>query len=73
MMNKMLVDTSGFFSLYDEADEYHRLAVSLYDAAAKRPTTNYVLAEYTALAQARDVPRREIIKFSNRCGEFPNL
>ena len=66
MMNKILVDTSGFFSLYDEADEYHRRAVSFYDVAAKRLTTNYVLAEYTALAQVRGVPRNEIIKFSSR-------
>ncbi len=65
-MNKMLVDTSGFFSLYDEADEHHQQAVLLYDAAAKRLTTNYVLAEYTALAHVRGVPRSEIIKFSSR-------
>ncbi len=66
MTNKMLVDTSGFFSLYDEADEFHQQAVLFYDAAAKRLTTNYVLAEYTALAHVRGVPRREIIKFSSR-------
>ncbi|MCY7346722.1 MAG: PIN domain-containing protein [Pyrinomonadaceae bacterium] len=65
MTNNMLVDTSGFFSLYDKADEYHWQAVSFYDAAVKRLTTNYVLAEYTALAQVRGVPRREIIKFSD--------
>ena len=65
-MNKMLIDTSGFFSLYDEADEYHDKAVAFYDAADKRLTTNYVLAEYTALAQIRGVPRSEIIKFSSR-------
>ena len=55
--NKMLVDTSGFFSLYDEADEYHAQAVEFYDAAAKLLTTNYVLAEYTALTHVRGVPR----------------
>ncbi len=65
-MNKMLVDTSGFFSLHDEADEFHEKAVAFYDAAAKRLTTNYVLAEYTALAHVRGVPRSEIIKFSRR-------
>ncbi len=64
-MNKMLVDTSGFFSLYDEADAFHEQAISFYDAAAKHLTTNYVLAEYTALAHVRGVPRREIIRFSN--------
>ncbi|MDQ3748388.1 MAG: PIN domain-containing protein [Acidobacteriota bacterium] len=62
----MLVDTSGFFCLYDEADEFHQQAVSFYDAAAKRLTTNYVLAEYTALAHVRGVPRTEILKFSSR-------
>lgn len=64
-MNKILVDTSGFFSLYDRADKHHLQAVSLYDAAASRLTTSYVLAEYTALAHIRGVPRREIIKFSH--------
>jgi predicted nucleic acid-binding protein len=65
MTNKMLIDTSGFFSLYDEADAYHEQAVLFYDAAVvKRLTTRYVLAEYTALAHVRGVPRREIIKFS---------
>jgi len=57
----------AFLSLYDEADEHHEQAVLLYDApAVKRLTTNYVLAEYTALAHVRGVPRREIIKFSSR-------
>ena len=64
--NKILVDTSGFFSLYDEADAFHRQAILFYDAAWRRLTTNYVLAEYTALAYIRGVPRNEIIKFSNR-------
>ena len=40
--------------------------MTLYDAARQRLTTNYVLAEYTALAHIRGVPRREIIKFSSR-------
>ncbi|MBA2605540.1 MAG: type II toxin-antitoxin system VapC family toxin [Acidobacteria bacterium] len=66
MTNKILVDTSGFFCLYDEADEYHRQAISFYDAAANRLTTNYILAEYTALAHVRGVPRSEILKFSSR-------
>ncbi len=60
----MLVDTSGFFSLYDEADEHHGQAVSLYEQVAKRLTTSYVLAEYTALAHVRGVPCGAIIKFS---------
>ncbi len=66
MTNKILVDTSGFFSLYDEADEFHKKAVSFYDGAAKRLTTNYVLAEYSPLALIRGVPRGEILRFSRR-------
>ena len=66
MMNKILIDTSGFFSLYDQSDEFHEPAISFCDAAAKRLTTNHVLAEYTALAHVRGVPRGEIIKFSRR-------
>jgi predicted nucleic acid-binding protein len=65
-LNKMLVDTSGFFSLYDKADKFHEQAISFYDAARERLTTSYVLAEYTALAHVHGVPRREIIKFSSR-------
>ena len=66
MTNKMLIDTSGFFSLYDNVDAFHRQAVSIYKSAAvRRLTTSYVLAEYTALAHIRGVPRSEIIKFSN--------
>lgn len=46
----MLVDTSGFFSLYDKDEKSHRKAVSLYNSAQRLVTTNYVLAEYVALA-----------------------
>ena len=64
-MNKMLVDTSGFFSLYDKSDTFHELAIYFYDVVVMRLTTSYVLAEYTALAHIRGVPRREIVRFSS--------
>lgn len=60
----MLIDTSGFFSLYDKAEKNHQKAVSLYNAARRLVTTNYVLAEYVALAYVRGAPRLEVIKFS---------
>ncbi len=60
----MFVDTSGFLCKNKETEIYHEKAGELYDSPAIRLTTNYVLAEYVALAQVRGVPRHEIIKFS---------
>ena len=62
----MLIDTSGFLCLYVKGEPHHERAVAFYDSANVRLTTNYVLAEYTALAQVRSIPRPEIIKFSTR-------
>jgi predicted nucleic acid-binding protein len=62
----MLIDTSGFLCLYEKGEPYHERAVVFYDSASRRLTTNYVLTEYTALAQVRGILRSEIIKFSKR-------
>ena len=64
-MNELLIDTSGFFSLYDDAAKNHQEALDYYDSASNKITTNYVLTEYTPLAQIRGVPRSHIIKFSS--------
>lgn len=64
-MNKLLIDTSGFFSLYDEDEKNHSETVKYYETSFTKITTNYVLAEYTPLAQIRGVPRLDIIKFSS--------
>lgn len=69
----MLIDTSGFLCLYEKEEPYHEQAVEFYDSAKARLTTNYVLTEYTALAQARGIPRREIIKFSVRMLETEEI
>ncbi len=61
----MLIDTSGFLCLYDVTEQHHRKAISAYDSANFRLTTNYILAEYVALAHVRGVPRQEILKFSS--------
>ena len=60
----MLIDTSGFLSLYERRETFHEKAVELYDSATLRLTTSYVLAEYTALAQVRGIPCEQIIEFS---------
>jgi len=60
----MLLDTSGFFSLHDKADKSNSLAIEIYQKCRLRLTTNYVLAEYTALALIRGLSREKIIAFS---------
>ena len=62
----MLIDTSGFLCRYQRKDLYHEKAVELFDSATHRLTSNYILAEYAALAQVRGIPRRQIIDFSEQ-------
>lgn len=62
----MLVDTSGFFCLYNEDEARHADALVFYDAASVRVTTNYILAEYVALAHARGSSRSDALDFSQR-------
>ena len=49
----MLIDTSAFFSIHDRAKKAHDRAQELYQIAQSRLTTNYILAEYVALALVR--------------------
>lgn len=60
----MLLDTSGLLCLYDETERHHAQAIELYRAAHTRLTTNYVLAEYVALAHVRGLPRLQVLAFS---------
>ena len=69
----MLVDTSGFLCFNEKEEPFHEKSVELYDSAKTRLTTNYVLAEYTALAQVRGIPRRKIIKFSTQILETAEI
>ena len=62
----MFVDTSGIFCLYNGDQKDHEAAVEFYDSAVRRLTTNYVLAEYVALADARGSSREDAIEFSER-------
>ena len=45
----MLLDTSGLYCLFNQADERHMEAVSFFHAAASRLTHSYVLAEFVPL------------------------
>lgn len=60
----MLIDTAGFFALYSEDDKNHEAAIEIYRRTRSRLTTNYVLAEYVALALIRGLPRQQVLSFS---------
>ena len=60
----MLIDTSGFFSIHDKAAKQHGHAREIYQNARFRLTTNYVLAEYVALALIRGLSRERVLTFS---------
>ncbi len=62
----MFVDTSGFYCLYNRDQKDHEAAIEFYNSAARHVTTNYVLAEYVALADARGSSRADAIEFSER-------
>ena len=59
----MFLDTSGLFSLFDDSDQYHAEALRLFNAPIKLITTNYVLLEFIALANARKMSRRKAQSF----------
>ena len=62
----MFVDTSGIYCLYNRDQNDHEGAVNYYFSAHRRVTTNYVLAEYVALADTRGSSRRDAIDLSQK-------
>ena len=62
----MFIDTSGWLCLYHKDEPEHREAVELYQNAAVRLTTSYVLAEFVPLAQVRGFPRAQNLEFTQR-------
>lgn len=69
----MLIDTGGLQSLFDSSEAHHVQAKQFYWAAQSRVTTNYVLAEYAALAHSRGTPRSHILTFSSEALDDPDL
>jgi uncharacterized protein len=60
----MLLDTSGLLRCFDADESRHADAVQSFDTAPFRLTHNYVLAEFVALAHARNMPREESLAFA---------
>jgi len=61
----MLLDTSGLMCVLDKQDWRYAEAVRHYQAARVRLVTNYVLAEYVALAHVRGLSRQQTLDFSD--------
>jgi predicted nucleic acid-binding protein len=60
----VLLDSSGLLCLIDNTERYHIDAVRFWHAARTRMTSNYVLAEFVALAHARRAPRQDALNFA---------
>jgi predicted nucleic acid-binding protein len=67
----MLIDTSGFFALFDPSDPCHADAHTFLGAAARRVTHSYVLAEFVPLALRRRLPRLPALAFVRAIHENP--
>ena len=62
----MLIDTSGWFCIFDSADKQHTQAFSYYASSFERITHSYVLAEFVALADARKRHRPAMLEFISK-------
>jgi predicted nucleic acid-binding protein len=60
----MLLDTSGLLCYLDQNDANYDAAGTLLEAADRRITHNYVLAEFVALATARRLARPGALRFT---------
>lgn len=60
----MLLDTSGLLCCFDADESRHARAIELYADAPLRVSHNYVLAEFVALAEVRQMPRRDALGFA---------
>jgi len=59
----MLIDTSGWFCIFDVTQPGHDLALRLYEGARRRVTHSYVIAEFVALSEARKMLRSDMLTF----------
>lgn len=59
----MIIDTSGWFCIFDLRDARHKSALSYYARAKLKITHSYVLAEFVALSEARKRHRADMLEF----------
>jgi uncharacterized protein len=69
----MFLDTSGLLSLYDSRDAFHEDAAREFRRADRLLTHNYVLAELVAIVNARNLPRRNAIRYIRSLLDHPSI
>lgn len=69
----MLVDTSGWLSVYHLHETNHYEAVSIFNSASSIVTHSYILAEFIPLAQVRGFPRESNLHFAAQIMDDPTL
>lgn len=69
----MLLDTSGLYCLYEDAEPLHAKAVAAYDEVQAGLTHSYVLSEFVALAHARGSDRPSALTFMTGMVEDPDV
>jgi len=69
----MLLDTSGLLCLLHASELQHADAVTFFDAAHLKFTTNYVLTEFVVLAQVRGLPRKQTLDYVVALQESPEV
>ena len=69
----MLLDTSGLLCLLYDVEPYHEQALALYDAAWRRLTHSYVLAELVVLAHTRRLPRPPVLALASQLMDSPEV
>ena len=62
----MLIDTAGWFCIFDIADKQHTRAVKHYETAFELVTHSYILAEFVALSEARKRYRPQMLDFLSK-------
>lgn len=69
----MLLDTFGLLCLLNREEPFHSEARVHYQAATRRVTHSYVVAELVALAEARGILRQKNLAFADRIATDPQI
>ncbi len=69
----LLLDTSGLLCYIHTSESQHADSVKAFDAAHTYLTHSYVLSEFVALAQVRNLPRIESLTFVSDLLEHPDI
>jgi uncharacterized protein len=69
----LLLDTSGLLCYIHTSEPQHLNAVKAFDAAHVYLTHSYVLSEFVALAQVRNLPRIDALTFVTDLLENPDI